>query len=58
MELPQLAFEQIRSMILSFTDRILVVPSPWQISLQPILMWLGLHRDDGICQVLLNEEVR
>ena len=57
-ELPYLALKQIGDMILTVTDRILTVPSPWQICLSPLFIWLTLHKDDGVCDLVLTKEVK
>ena len=44
-------------MMLTVSDRILRVPSPWQICLSPLFIWLTLHKDDGVCRLILTKEV-
>jgi hypothetical protein len=56
--LPATALAQIRQFILVLTDRVLVVPSIWQMPLTPILAWLSVHKDDGLCDFVLNREVK
>jgi len=36
-------------------DRVLEVPSPWLMSIFPVVMWLTLHRDDGLVQFIFDK---
>jgi hypothetical protein len=39
-------------------DRVLEAPSVWLMSIFPILMWLNLHRDDGLVHFIFEQTPR
>lgn len=53
--LPTYALKQLSDFILQITDRILQVPSSWVMVLTPLLVWLSLHREDGLAQTLFDQ---
>jgi len=42
---------------LSICDRILTIPSSWQLCLTPLIQWLTLHKEDGLSEIVLTDEV-
>jgi len=54
-QLPQGALRQMTDFMLQITDRIIAVPSTWLIPLTPLVLWLSLHRDDGLAGTLFDE---
>ena len=46
--LPSMALRQTVDIVMLMLDRVLEAPSPWLMSIFPVVMWLTLHKDDGI----------
>jgi len=53
-QLPSLALKQAAEIMLLILDRVIEAPSVWLMCLTPIVMWLTLHRDDGLVDALFE----